>query len=154
MRNGLDHGRGGGGKEPGGAPSLEGIESRISDIVGNKRAFFRGLFDGTSDEVTFETSGGFVSRLEKVIEPAIVSKLEEEDPAGERELDEMVAAGDESRDRPAETPDVRKLFAGVRMKKTRKGGLVIEAEPEAAAVLAAVFEGMAKMLRGGNGSRR
>jgi SNF2 family DNA or RNA helicase len=34
-----------------------GIEPRISDLVGNKRAFFTGLFDGTTDEVAFERSG-------------------------------------------------------------------------------------------------
>jgi SNF2 family DNA or RNA helicase len=36
--------------------SEPGIESRISDLVGTKQAFFTGLFDGTTDEVAFEGS--------------------------------------------------------------------------------------------------
>src|SRR5204863_3028217 len=39
--------------------SEPGIESRIPDLVGSKRALFVGLFDGTTDEVTFERSGSF-----------------------------------------------------------------------------------------------
>ena len=48
-----------------------GIESRIADLVGSKKALFTGLFDGTSDEVAFERSGGFLSRIERVVVPAI-----------------------------------------------------------------------------------
>jgi hypothetical protein len=42
--------------------SEPGIESRIADLVGSKKAFFAGLFDGTTDEVAFERSGSFLSR--------------------------------------------------------------------------------------------
>jgi hypothetical protein len=41
--------------------SEPGIESRIADLVGSKRALFSGLFDGTTDEVVFERAGTFLS---------------------------------------------------------------------------------------------
>ena len=51
--------------------SEPGIESRIADLVGNKQALFTGLFDGTSDEVAFERSGTFLSRIERIVTPAL-----------------------------------------------------------------------------------
>ena len=48
-----------------------GIESRIADLVGDKKALFTGLFDGTSDEVAFERSGTFLSRIERIVAPAL-----------------------------------------------------------------------------------
>src|SRR3984893_14889009 len=49
--------------------SEPGIESRIADLVGSKKAFFTGLFDGTTDEVTFDRSGSFLSRIERIVAP-------------------------------------------------------------------------------------
>src|SRR3954451_7352212 len=46
----------------------EGIESRIADLVGSKQAFFKGLFDGSSDSVQFDQSGSFLSRVEALYE--------------------------------------------------------------------------------------
>src|SRR2546427_757713 len=74
--------------------SEPGIESRISDLVGTKQAFFVGLFDGTSDEVAFERSGSFLSRIERIVAPALerapargVDAAEPEDGRAEREID-------------------------------------------------------------------
>ena len=82
---------------------------------------------------------------------------EPEDGSAEREIDAMVAAGDESRDarvatapEPAPPPsavDVQKLFAGLTVQRTAHGGLVIEAPPETASTLAALFAGMAQLLQ-------
>jgi len=62
----------------------------------------------------------------------------DDDPAG-REIDALVTAGDESRDTPAPTApepmaapsaaDVQRLFAGLTVRRTGGGGLVIEAPP-------------------------
>ena len=49
--------------------SEPGIESRIADLVGSKQALFTGLFDGTTDEVAFERSGSFLSRIERIVGP-------------------------------------------------------------------------------------
>jgi hypothetical protein len=49
--------------------SETGIEARIAGLVADKRALFTGLFDGSSNEVTFEGSGSFLSRVEKIVAP-------------------------------------------------------------------------------------
>ena len=38
-----------------------------SALVRNKRAVFDGLFDGTTDEVRFDTAGGFLSHVHQVM---------------------------------------------------------------------------------------
>ena len=144
--------------------SEPGIESRIADLVGSKKAFFTGLFDGTSDEVTFERAGGFLSRIERIVAPAIspaAARAEDisvpEDGGAEREIEAVVAAGDESRDalgaaaagpeQIASTADIERLVSGLRVQHTASGGLLIEAPPETASTLAALFAGMAQLLR-------
>jgi hypothetical protein len=144
--------------------SEPGIESRIAELVGTKQAFFAGLFDGTTDEVAFGRSGSFLSRIEQIVAPAVERSpardgevAEPEDGSAEREIDAIVAAGDESRDarapaapEPAPPPsavDVQKLFAGLTVQRTPHGGLVIEAPPETASTLAALFAGMAQLLQ-------
>jgi len=144
--------------------SEQGIESRISDLVGNKRAFFNGLFDGTSDDVAFERSGSFLTRIEKIVTPAVTPKLppraeppEEQDPENEREIERVIEASDESQDAKEEpvgapsSDEIRKLFSSVAVRRTDRGGLVIEAPPEAASTLAAVFQGFAQLLQAAAG---
>jgi hypothetical protein len=154
------------------------IESRIQSLVSDKRALFEGLFDGDRDEIRFDHSGSFLSTIEKVVEPARVPDLPEtEEGVGEadmaidREVDEVLAASDESQDETRDTPgerearreraegvapvklppavDVEGLFSQLEIAPTAQGGVRIEAPPEAAAALAAVFEGLAGLLRRG-----
>jgi superfamily II DNA or RNA helicase len=144
--------------------SEPGIESRIADLVGSKKAFFTGLFDGKTDEVAFEHSGSFLSRIERVIAPAIspaTARVEDvdvsEDDGAAREIDAVVAAGDESRDTrgvrapgAAPTPstaEIQRLVSDLIVRRTNSGGLVIEAPPETASTLAALFSGMAQLLQ-------
>ena len=160
--------------------SEPGIESRIADLVGSKKALFIGLFDGTTDEVTFERSGSFLSRIERFVAPAIspaLARAEDvsvpEDDGAEREIEAVVAAGDESCDvaivtatapEPADSAaTIQRLVAGVTVRRTASGGLVIEAPPETASTLGALFSGMAQLLQaaaappvtgGGPGGRR
>ncbi len=158
--------------------SETGIEARIHQVVGNKKAFFTGLFDGTSNEVRFDGGGGFISRIEKVVEMPKVPRLPVEadadgaaevEEAAERARDSKPAAGDEpaasraaaveagpvartarggSPPAPLSAPEVRRLFSQLEVRPTERGGIAIEAPREAAAALAALFEGMAKMLTG------
>jgi superfamily II DNA or RNA helicase len=144
--------------------SEPGIESRIADLVGSKRAFFTGLFDGTSDEVAFERSGSFISRVERIVAPATLAasaRAEDvgvaDDAAAEREIDEVVAAGDESADAtrasaPGTEPmlsahAIQRLLSGLSVQRTAGGGLLIEAPPETASTLAVLFSGMAQLLQ-------
>jgi hypothetical protein len=145
--------------------SEPGIESRIADLVGSKRAFFAGLFDGTTDEVAFERSGSFLSRVERMVAPAVSpvtarseDASEPEDDGAEREIEAVVAAGDESRDAPGAAAaglesipsngEIQRLVSGLRVQHTASGGLIIEAPPEIASTLAALFSGIAQRLRG------
>jgi superfamily II DNA/RNA helicase len=45
-----------------------GIESRIANVVGTKQALFSGLFDGTSDQIQFQTGASFLSSVEKLVQ--------------------------------------------------------------------------------------
>jgi hypothetical protein len=144
--------------------SEPGIESRIADLVGSKKAFFTGLFDGTTDEVAFERSGSFLTRIERVVAPAISPALARaadvsvsEDDGAEREIEAVVAAGDESCDvagvaalRAEPMPsaaEVQRLVSGLTVRRTASGGLVIEAPPDTASTLGALFAGMAQLLQ-------
>jgi hypothetical protein len=148
------------------------IEARIAALVSGKRALFAGLFDGDSDEVRFDRCGSFIGRLEQVVEPVQVPELpedREDEPdtdVVDREVDGLVGTADESQDVlgvPAGQPsvatgsapavalpsatDVQVLFSALHIRRTERGGISIEAPPEAAATLAALFEGMASLLR-------
>ena len=173
--------------------SEDGLESHICSLVGNKKALFTGLFDGTCNEVAFERSGSFLSKVESVIEdlPALTLAGAEgdnfvDDDSGDRLGDDDAASsaidsaavnddaaslamdsasvGDDARDDvepvvggdsmaadnevsgPALAARVGEAFAKVRMRAQNDGSLTLEAPPEAAAALAAVFRGMADMF--------
>jgi superfamily II DNA or RNA helicase len=144
--------------------SQPGIESRIADVVGSKKALFTGLFDGTTDAIAFDRSGSFLSRIERMVAPALAparpraaAAAAPEDDAIESEIDAMVAAGDESRDTPgaaAPVPapipsaaEIQRLVSGLAVQRTANGGLLIVAPPETASTLAALFSGMAQLLQ-------
>ena len=121
-----------------------GIESRIERIVRGKRALFDAVFDGTSDEVRFDANHTFLEGLElELRSPA-------EDDDEDDELHE-IAESSEPRDAvPDPTP--ASPFERVRIERTPEGGLRIEAAPDAAAELASMFEGMARLFRSAVGS--
>ena len=150
--------------------SEPGIESRIADIVGSKQALFTGLFDGTTDEVTFERAGSFLSRIERIIAPVLgpaeipsAAVAPREDDATEREIDAVVAAGDESRDAPVEAApgpvpipsaaDIQRMVSGLTVNRTANGGLVIQAPPETASTLGALFSGIAELFHAAGAPR-
>ena len=67
-------------------------------------------------------------------------------PRATRSRDARVPAAPE----PASLPsagDVQELFSGLTVQRTAQGGLVIEAPPETASTLAALFAGMAQLLQ-------
>jgi superfamily II DNA or RNA helicase len=150
------------------------IEARIAGLVADKQAFFSGLFDGDSNEVRFEHSSSFLSRLERIVEPARVPEREAEERSpeelagSEREVDALVARGeDEGAPSAAEpptpipaaavtpmvpaaaaTPAGPAVWLGqLSIRRLEDGALRIDAPPEAAEGLAALFEGMGRLLR-------
>ena len=143
-----------------GMPSIEPPASLV--LVSGKKALFTGLFDGDSDEVRFDRSGSFLARLEQIVEPVQVPDLPEnrdgaeDTDAADREVDGMVGAAGESQDvvaagaaapsaqvvsAPAavlpSAAEVKSLFSALEIRRTERGGISIEAPPEAAATLAA-----------------
>jgi superfamily II DNA or RNA helicase len=123
-----------------------GIESRISDLVANKRAVFKGLFDGTTDEVRFEGKASLLADVEKLVAvaPEVSAAVEAEDAPAE----EIAPLTDTI---PTEAPkaggaEIAQLFSRLSVRRTESGGISIEAPPEAAGALAAVFSGLARML--------
>jgi len=156
-----------------------GIEARIASLVSVKQALFSGLFDGTSDEVRFDSAGGFLAQARVLADPVEIDVPADEasddlgEMAPEPEMEPMAdpmtntaahaarspvpehrpsmgapvhrALGDRAQvDVPA--ADISALFGAVRVARTPDGGLTLDASPQAAASLAALFSGMANLL--------
>jgi len=150
------------------------IEERIASLVADKRALFRGLFDGTSDGVRFDGSESFLASVEKLVDGAPSASApvaqDAEDADDTEDADDIqldadetfetrepeAADGAEATPAPpapaAAPPDVAALFGELAVERTPSGGLRIEAPPEAAETLAALLEGLAGTLR--RGARR
>lgn len=45
-----------------------GIEARIANVIGTKHALFSGLFDGTSDQIQFQSGASFLNGIEQLVE--------------------------------------------------------------------------------------
>ena len=145
------------------------IEERIAGIVADKRALFRGLFEGSSDEIKFERSSSLLHVLERLVVPAAATaESSGEAPEGDAvasEVEQMVSDAEPAKPDaiggtfsddalplapPALAVDtaapVRQLFDALRVERGADGSLRIEAPPAAASALVSLFEGMARLL--------
>ncbi|HVS11053.1 MAG TPA: DEAD/DEAH box helicase [Planctomycetota bacterium] len=111
-----------------------GIEERIASLVADKRALFRGLFDGGSDEVQFDRSGSFLEALRRAT-PDVPADA---DDAGEEDLDELLdpsgdeQGGEEAVDLDGEAPEARAGDQVPAPSETAGGnGTTSESPPEA-----------------------
>ncbi len=135
--------------------SSEGLESHVESIVGDKKALFDGLFDGTTDGVSFEKGGSFLATVQRLVEPAALPEspdVLEESGTHATGLDVVDTTPEVPEPSPIARGSVKSssgipVIAGVKMTRLADGRVVLEAEPEAAAALAAMFEGMAAMLK-------
>jgi hypothetical protein len=147
--------------------SERSIESRIASTVGKKQALFKGLFDGTSNEVKFEEGGGFVAEVRKLLDaeqpvapelPQRESIIPEDDvespielePDGPTALTESSNSKDLSDSvppQPAVALDPATVLGQLKIQRDEAGGLSIQAPPEVAGTIADLFETMAKLLR-------
>lgn len=125
-----------------------GIEARISSLVANKRALFDSVFDGQSDAVRFDGSAPFLEQVERLLEAPEPLELDEDAadaaPDTADDSDSLMAA-------PAPTADVANLIATLRVERTAGGGVRIEAPPEAAGALSALFATMARLVSASSG---
>jgi hypothetical protein len=142
------------------------IEARIANLVADKQQLFRGLFEGTSDEVSFEGSASFMAGLKQIV----AAPTAEAEPAGsgapvdldasegnasvDHEIDALVDAGDEQ-DTPSRPPaaalpaldaNLLSVFSQLKIQTSPDGRMHIDAPPDAAAALAQLFSGLARML--------
>lgn len=138
-----------------------GIEARIAGLIDDKKALFRGLFDGTSDAVEFAQAGSFLSRIERLIERPEVPTLDESDDGAAEVLTEAEDATPVGAAPALATPEARAaeaaisreslgaLLAGVELRPLPDGRVSIEAPPAAAAALATLLRSFASMLDAG-----
>ncbi|HEX7481248.1 MAG TPA: DEAD/DEAH box helicase [Polyangiales bacterium] len=139
----------------------EGIESRIAQLVANKRAVFSSLFDGTTDEVRFEGGSSFLDGVKKLVDGAQAPLSVGDGDSDEAELSiepleqpRAPAASAQPGQQPASdasTPgfvDVSTALSRLSLSRLPDGGVRIDAPRELAAPLAELFEGFAKSLRG------
>lgn len=132
--------------------SASGIESRIASIVGSKKAFFQGLFDGATDAVQFEQGGSFMTNLQEVLSPdlPVVPEDDERQDATEELSEEEaidVAAPVDTPPALAPTAPATEWMTGIKVQRMEDGRMVLEAKPEAAAAFAAMLEGVASLLK-------
>jgi superfamily II DNA or RNA helicase len=126
-----------------------GIESRIARLLGQKKAVFSSLFDGTTDEVLFDGQTSFLASVKQLVDiPTVpnptVTEEGEEEPKAQPEHPATFTAPSTSN---AAANGGSASHAGLSVSRTADGGLRIEAPPELAAPLAELLEGLAKSLR-------
>jgi hypothetical protein len=147
--------------------SRSSIEERIAGLVADKRALFKGVFEGVTDELRFDGGSQMTSLLETLTAPeealASVDDASDDgaDPStaivqdlggGDAEAAEpgalagQGAAASISGPAPAVEDGVAALFGAVAVQRRADGGLVIEAPPQAARALQSLFEGMARLM--------
>jgi hypothetical protein len=156
-----------------------GIEPRILSLVSTKQALFTSVFDGTSDEVSFDAAASFLTRVERLVDPGQLAEapsVPEDDgaslvvegsddadvPAVEDEVEGDLVERTETAPTPVAVPVAEpggelspaSLLARLRVERTESGGIRIEASPEVAQSLLGLFEEMAKLLSKVSGAGR
>ena len=148
--------------------AASGIEARIAGVVGDKKALFDGLFDGSTDAVAFERGSSFLSTLKQLVPAeakpdlpetgASVSSeaeaLEQFDvvevaaPAVEAEVVDTASVASRAEPKaPALVAPTTGIVPGIEVRRTEDGRLILEAQPEAAATFAAMLESVAALMR-------
>ncbi len=142
--------------------SRNSIEERIAALVSDKRALFKGLFDGDTNELKFERSGSLLQLLEQIAPvnapetpQPVEAPVDGNSTGSDAEVETMIAAASDA-DRVAggmpstldasNTPDIANLFGSVAIARNPDGSMTINAPPHAARALSALFAGMAQML--------
>ncbi len=162
--------------------SIEGrIAGIVSDKKALFAGLFDGDSNEVRFERSASFLGQLERILEPARAPEPSEETPEEEGAEEREIERLVAAADETGE-PAPAPEelpasraeegvarlpppaeaaapraepseIRRLLSDVTIRRREDGGLAIDAPPQAAEGLAALFEGMARLLREANAAR-
>ncbi len=151
------------------------IEERIAGLVADKRALFKGLFEGATDQLRFEGGRAIAAVLEQLTAgvPEAGHETTEDGPVealdSQPETEAVTASDDRMAswppDGPARLPPasardhepvttsdqdadagISRLFDALTVERRLDGGVVIEAPPEAARALVSLFEGMSRLM--------
>ena len=145
------------------------IESRIFDLIEQKKLVFNGLFDGTTNEIVFDKSKSFFSQVKKAVGIGKktldeLEKMESDEVDDNENLDSNVVyladkiGKKEDVDNMEDVSDLSKrklsnpsfdptgLFSGIHMEKSDDGELLIKAKGDSAKVLAGLFKGFGTLL--------
>jgi hypothetical protein len=135
--------------------STASIEERIAALVGAKSQLFKGLFDGTSDEIRFDEATSFLSQVERLIGahgPGPGTPPDRATADVDVAEDDTLAPNSDDIERssvvsPVAAHDMLGALQGVRVVRTPDGGLRIDASRESAAALSTVFDVFSRLLR-------
>jgi superfamily II DNA or RNA helicase len=151
------------------------IEERIAVLVADKRVLFKGVFEGTTDELRFDGRSAIASVLAELVPVArtaangangaddrpdddetdpLTGVVDDGAPSTPVGLAEPVARTISADAVPApvttvvigDSAGVARLFGEIAVQRRADGGVVIEAPPRAARELVSLFEGMARLM--------
>ncbi|HEX3760676.1 MAG TPA: DEAD/DEAH box helicase [Kofleriaceae bacterium] len=144
--------------------AASGIEDRIAGLVGDKRALFVGLFDGTSDEVQFDSAGSFMTRMHELtrpVLPATDTELEAADDAVDRPDDSLDPDEVEAPPPPAaataegtaaratlDVNDLASWMSGIQVRQLDGGRVALELPRSAATALGDLLRALATAVEG------
>jgi superfamily II DNA or RNA helicase len=126
----------------------DGIEGRIAQLVANKGALFDAVFDGTSDDVSFEHGTSFLERMHGLVET--IPELQDDTLDQEEELAAVALA------EPPPAPASAALSTGflsalaergIAVTSSAAGGLRIDVSPEGTTSLLAALENIVGLSR-------
>lgn len=142
-----------------------GIENRLAGLVGDKRALFVGLFDGTSDEVSFDSAGSFMTRVHELVRPDLPPIDVESDtsddavdrPDDSLDPDEVEAAPASPASAAAEVTtvpatldlgDLGSWISGIQVRQLDGGRVALELPRSAATALGGLLRALATAVDG------
>nr|MBA3539226.1 DEAD/DEAH box helicase [Deltaproteobacteria bacterium] len=129
-----------------------GIEARIVSLVGDKQALFSGLFDGTSDEVPFDSAGSFLARVEELTRPEVVIEAATLDDGGDEDVvhvPEATTEGSASTDTTAvvlpelDVTTLARALSSIDVRPLADGRIAIELPGTAATALGGLLRALA-----------
>jgi hypothetical protein len=140
--------------------AASGIEDRIAGLVADKRALFTGLFDGTSDEVPFDSAGSFMAQVQEIVRSetssivaAVDSSTEDADAA------ELPLEPDEAEALPVAAPaaparvtvevgDLASVMSQIDVRPLDDGRVALELPRTAAVALGGLLRALAAAVEG------
>jgi SNF2 family DNA or RNA helicase len=141
--------------------AASGIEDRIAGLVSDKRALFTGLFDGTSDEVPFDSAGSFMRQVQEIVRPASAPDDTTIDSStDDADAPELRLAGDELESEASrasvpergsisiEAGDLASVMSQIEIRPLDDGRIALELPRPAASALGGLLRALAAAVEG------